>query len=82
MAPQTRVLLIPGCWEGTQVYDSLRHFLQERNYSTHAIPISSTGHKSPSNPSMKDDVASIRNRIEEAVEEGGDHEILLVLHSA
>lgn len=82
MAPLPHILLIAGFWEGTHVYDSLVHLLRNHNYSADVVPVISTGRKSPGNPSMKDDVAFIRQRIEEAVKGGGEQEVLLVLHSA
>ncbi|KAI4184782.1 MAG: hypothetical protein LQ348_004500 [Seirophora lacunosa] len=75
------ILLIPGFWEGTSVYDVVLNSLHEQGYSAQAVPLPSTGKSSPGNPSMKDDVASIRSVITPLVEEEG-REILLVLHSA
>lgn len=75
------ILLIPGFWEGPSVYDSVISSLQAHGYTAQAIPLSSTGHASPGNPSMKDDVAFIRAVIAPLVEEEGK-EVLLVLHSA
>ncbi|KAL8706295.1 MAG: hypothetical protein Q9225_007971, partial [Loekoesia sp. 1 TL-2023] len=75
------LLLIPGFWEGTSVYDSVISSLQAHGYSAQAIPLSSTGHASPGNPSMKDDVAFIRGIIAPLVEEE-EKDVLLVLHSA
>lgn len=75
------ILLIPGFWEGPSVYESVLDSLRHYGYSTQTIPLSSTGHASPNNPSMKDDVASIRSFIAPLIEEEAK-EILLVLHSA
>lgn len=57
------ILLIPGFWEGTSVYDVVLNSLHEQGYSAQAVPLPSTGKSSPGNPSMKDDVASIRSVI-------------------
>ncbi|KAL9637967.1 MAG: hypothetical protein Q9204_001671 [Flavoplaca sp. TL-2023a] len=78
-APQ--ILLIPGFWEGTSVFDPVITSLQAHGYSARAISLSSTGHASPNNPSMKDDVASIRSAIAPTVEQD-EKDVILVLHSA
>lgn len=57
------ILLIPGFWVGTSVYDVVLNSLHEQGYSARAVPLPSTGKSSPGNPSMKDDVASIRSAI-------------------
>ncbi|KAL8787998.1 MAG: hypothetical protein Q9213_001890 [Squamulea squamosa] len=75
------ILLIPGFWEGTSVYNDVLSSLRAHNASAQTIPLSSTGHASPNNPSMKDDVASIRSVIAPLVEKD-EAEVLLVLHSA
>ncbi|KAL8730584.1 MAG: hypothetical protein Q9181_004610 [Wetmoreana brouardii] len=75
------ILLIPGFWEGTSIYDAVVGALQAHNYSALTIPLPSTGQPSPNNPSMKDDVAFIRSVIAPLVEQEGN-DVLLVLHSA
>ncbi|KAL8993469.1 MAG: hypothetical protein Q9169_006325 [Polycauliona sp. 2 TL-2023] len=80
MAPP-HILLIPGFWEGTSIYDTVTTSLQSHGYTAAAIPLSSTGHASPNNLSMKDDVASIRAGIAPLVEHE-EKDVLLVLHSA
>ena len=80
MSPLPHILLVPGIWEGTSVFDSLVSLLRSHNYLADAIPLPSTGTRSPGNPSMKDDVAAIRKAITSTI--GEDGEVLLVLHSA
>ena len=80
MAPP-QILLIPGFWEGTSVFDPVITSLQAHGYTARAISLSSTGHASPNNPSMKDDVASIRSAIAQTVEQD-ERDVILVLHSA
>lgn len=75
------ILFVPGFWEGTTVYDSVLSSLHAHNYSAQTVPLASTGCASPGNPSMKDDVASIRSAIAPFVERD-EREVLLVLHSA
>lgn len=75
------ILLVPGFWEGTSIYDAVITSLQAHGYTAQAIPLSSTGHASPNNPSMKDDVACIRSVIAPLVEQE-EKDVLLVLHSA
>ena len=80
MSSLPHILLVPGLWEGTSVFDSLVSLLHSHDYLADVIPISSTGTKSPGNPSMKDDVAAIRKAITSTI--GEANEVLLVLHSA
>ena len=75
------ILLIPGFWEGTSVFDVVITSLRAHGYNAQAIPLSSTGHASPNNPSMKDDVAEIRSVIAPLVERE-EKDVVLVLHSA
>lgn len=76
------ILLVPGLWEGPSVYSPLLSFLHARNFPTTVIPLLSTGYPSPSNPSMKDDVARLREKISEVISSANGTEVLLVLHSA
>jgi hypothetical protein len=78
MAPT--ILLVPGFWEGPSVYEQVAGFLQAAGFSTETVTLASTGHKSPNNPSMKDDIAVIRAHVTKLVE--ADKEVVLVLHSA
>ncbi|KAG7008636.1 hypothetical protein G7Y79_00005g017770 [Physcia stellaris] len=82
MAQLPHVVLVPGFWEGPRVYDALLRLLHKHDYQASVIPLQSTGCKSPGNPSMKDDVAFIRECIHAIVQGGGGQEVLLVLHSA
>ena len=82
MAQLPHVVLVPGFWEGPRVYDALLRLLHKHDYQASVIPLQSTGCKSPGNPSMKDDVAFIRERIHAIVQGGGGQKVLLVLHSA
>lgn len=79
--PLPQILLIPGFWEGTSVFNLVITSLRALGYIAQAIPLSSTGHASPNNPSMKDDVASIRSAIAQTVEQD-EKDVILVLHSA
>lgn len=78
MAPT--ILLVPGFWEGPTVYQQLTGLLQADGFCTEVAPLVSTGHKSPNNPTMKDDITAIRMRVAKLVEVG--QEVVLVLHSA
>ncbi|KAK9241579.1 hypothetical protein V1506DRAFT_510291 [Lipomyces tetrasporus] len=74
------ILLVPGFWEGPTVYDKVATLLQSDGFNTETVTLHSTGHKSPNNPSMKDDIAAIRAHVVELVE--ADMNVVLVLHSA
>lgn len=73
------ILLVPGFWEGPTVYQQLTGLLQADGFRTEVAPLVSTGHKSPNNPTMKDDIAAIRMHVAKLVE--ADQEVVLVLHS-
>lgn len=75
------ILLIPGFWEGTSIFDVVITSLRAHGYNAQAVPLLSTGHASPNNPSMKDDVACIRSVIAPLVERE-EKDVVLVLHSA
>lgn len=74
------IVFVPGIWEGPSVFDGVSKTLQSYGYSTAYAPLASTGHASPGNPTLLDDVQHIRSAIEPIVEEG--KEIILVGHSA
>jgi pimeloyl-ACP methyl ester carboxylesterase len=79
MAKPTLVL-VPGIWEGTSVFDVVANSLRAHGYNTVYAPLASTGHASPGNPTLLDDVQHIRNVIKPLVEE--DKEVIVVGHSA
>ena len=79
MAKPTLVL-VPGIWEGTSVFDVVASSLRAHGYDTVYAPLASTGHASPGNPTLLDDVQHIRNVIKPLVEE--DKEVIVVGHSA
>ena len=74
------ILLVPDLWEGPTVYDRVVSLLQGREYTTQTCALTSTGTSSPENPSMKDDIATIRAKISALAANG--EEIVLILHSA
>ena len=79
MAKPTLVF-VPGIWEGTSVFDVVAKSLRGHGYNTVYAPLASTGHKSPGNPTLLDDVQHIRNVIKPLVEE--DKDVIVVGHSA
>lgn len=74
------VLCVPGFWEGPTVYGQVRAILEADGIRTSAVTLASTGHKSPDNPTMKDDIAAIREQVAK-ITDAGD-EVILLLHSA
>lgn len=80
MVPPTLVL-VPGVWEGTAVFDPLREILAKHGVTdVHTAPLKSTGHVSPGNPTLHDDVAGIRSVIAPLVAAG--KRVVVVAHSA
>jgi Alpha/beta hydrolase family len=74
------ILFVPGLWEGPSVFDSLSSLLAADGFNTEVASLPSTGTISPGNPTMKDDIAAIRQRLVPLVSRGDN--VLLVLHSA
>lgn len=81
MAPT--ILFVPGFWEGPAPFARVTTLLQSAGYPTQTATLPSTGTSSPGNPSMKDDIAAVRSRITELVDDdAGGTTVVLVLHSA
>ena len=78
MAPV--VLFVPGFWEGPSVFEKVTTLLIAEGITTEVAELPSTGTTSPGNPTMKDDIAAVRDYIEIVLSRGED--VLLVLHSA
>lgn len=78
MAKPTLVF-VPGIWEGPSVFDVVTNLLRGHGYNT-LYALVSTGHKSPGNPTLLDDVQHIHNVIKPLVEE--DKDVIGVGHSA
>ncbi|OJJ43591.1 hypothetical protein ASPZODRAFT_136041 [Penicilliopsis zonata CBS 506.65] len=74
------ILIVPGFWEGPTVFSAVSSLLQSQGYTVETAVLPSTGTVSPGNPTMGDDILSIRTHIERLVVAGED--VLLVLHSA
>ncbi|KAL9598130.1 MAG: hypothetical protein Q9219_004686 [cf. Caloplaca sp. 3 TL-2023] len=68
--PPPHILLVPGFWEGPTIYTAVLSLLRSLNHPASTAPLPSTGHASPNNPTMKDDVASIRSAIVSLIEDG------------
>ncbi|KAF8864375.1 hypothetical protein BDZ45DRAFT_571653, partial [Acephala macrosclerotiorum] len=77
------ILFIPGLWEGPTVFSTVTSLLSSppHSYPVLTAPLISTGTRSPNNPTMKDDEASIRSVVQKLVEEE-EKEVVLVMHSA
>lgn len=76
------VIFVSGFWEGNAgVFSKVATTLQRANgISTVTLSLTSTGHASPGNPSLQDDIRAIRHGISSVVELG--HEVVVVAHSA
>jgi len=84
LTPQAKmvptILFVPGFWEGPGPFTQVSSLLETQNYSTFTVALPSTGTVSPSNPSMLDDIATVRTTVEKLVV--ADLEVVMVLHSA
>ncbi|KAL5350920.1 hypothetical protein ACLOAV_004493 [Pseudogymnoascus australis] len=82
MASNTKatILMVPGLWEGTIVFTQVSTLLGFFGYTTEIASLPSTGSLSPDNPTMNDDILSIRAVISQLVQ--SNKKVLLVLHSA
>lgn len=80
----TTIVFVPGLWVGPTVFSSVAHTLESppNNYFTLTVPLRSTGHTSPGNPSMHDDIQGIRDALLPLFESSDPQYVLLVLHSA
>lgn len=79
------IAFVPGLWEGPSVFSHVSSLLSTYNYTSTTIPLQSTGHASPNNPNLKDDVKGIRGALIPLIEGNGSEEgkeIILVGHSA
>ncbi|PWY95981.1 alpha/beta-hydrolase [Aspergillus sclerotioniger CBS 115572] len=74
------ILFVPGFWEGPTVFDPISTILTAHGFITETAILPSTGTTSPGNPSMADDIASVRAHLQKIVQRG--EEVILVLHSA
>ena len=85
MAGSPSLLIVPGIYEGTEVFEPIIKRLQELghvNVSTAALR--STGTDSHRKPiiTMDDDIASIASDLKRVVEDAGASGVVLLLHSA
>ena len=74
------VLYVPGFWEGVEPFQQVASLLSAKNIAVATSALRSTGTSSPGNPSMHDDIATIRSSVETLTAE--DKETVMVLHSA
>ncbi|RDW64594.1 hypothetical protein BP6252_10245 [Coleophoma cylindrospora] len=73
------IVFVPGLWEGPAVFEGVASVLETHGYPTAYAPLASTGHASPGNPNMLDDMRCIRSAIKPLVSAG--KEIVMVCHS-
>jgi len=74
------ILFVPGFWEGSTPFAKVSSLLEAHDYSTLTVVLPSTGTVSPNNPSMLDDIATVRAKVEKLVT--ANLEVVMVLHSA
>lgn len=75
------IVFIPGLWEShAGAFITVARRLSEHGFSVSVASLASTGNLSPGNPSMTDDIATVRSFIEPLVTKG--REVILVTHSA
>lgn len=80
--PRPVVVLIPGFWIGPQVFDNVCKLLQKHKYTTQVISLPSTGkHFDGESPTIYGDVAHVRRRISEIIEQDGGKDVLVAMHA-
>lgn len=75
------IVLVPGWFLGTCVYDEVKELLQQASYRTKTVTMPSAGTASPGNPNWYDDAAAVRDVLEPLVEKDGN-DVVLVCHSS
>ena len=73
------ILFVPGFWEGPAVFAQVCSLLQGYGFPTESVALASTGKLSPGNPSMLDDIATVRTAATKLVESG--KKVVMVMHS-
>ena len=73
------ILFVPGFWEGPAVFAQVSSLLQGYGFPTETVALASTGKLSPGNPSMLDDIATVRTAATKLVESG--QKVVMVMHS-
>ena len=73
------ILFVPGFWEGPAVFAQVSSLLQGYGFPTETVALASTGKLSPGNPSMLDDIATVRTAATKLVESG--KKVVMVMHS-
>ena len=78
------VVLVPGFWEGPNIYKDVESSLKSYGYEVTMAPLVSTGKAASEapdrSPSMYDDIAAIRKVLSQLVDQG--KKLLVVRHSA
>jgi hypothetical protein len=74
------MILIAGYFEGPKVWRRVTSILESDGYVVEVGAPLSTGHRSPGNPTMDDDIAHMRSIVSKVVEER-EEEAILCLHS-
>ena len=80
------IFIVPGLYEGAAPFDSLVKFLRQDGYtSIHIAKIASldtTSDREGGMITMSDDTASIRSELVSFVENAGDNNVVVLVHSA
>ena len=78
MSAKPTIVMVPGAWHKPVIYSGVEAELSKHGYPTVSLPLHSAG-VMPADESFDNDVATIRKRLVELVEE--EKEVVLVVHS-
>lgn len=80
MASKPTIVIVPGAWQTTGVYQHLADLLKQAGYAPQIIKLPSTGGTDLPLTGLTEDIAAIQAVIKPLVEAGKD--IVVVAHSA
>jgi hypothetical protein len=72
----------PGMFAGPTVFEACAEVLQQRGCTAHVGVTVTTNTKSPGNPTIADNCNRYRKDITRFVEEAGEAEVIIIIHSA
>ncbi len=74
------VVFVPGAWHDSNVYSLLLPSLQQAGYRSFMVNLPSVGAEPPST-SISEDITAVRSKVQEAIDDRGGSDVLVVLHS-
>lgn len=76
------IFIVPGLWEGTQVFKPLQQTLEASGLTVHICALLSTGTTASQGLTVVDDRAGIAQDLARVVERAGHDGVIVFLHSA